>query len=471
MVAALVAACAPNQASATDTGSTGPLHPEQSTTADATPSTSADPVHTESPDPVETAAQTTGPPGPLHAEGSQLVDARGDQVTLTGVNWFGFETGNFVPSGLGTQNWQAILDQMVATGFNTLRLPYTNQLFAEGSKPSGIDYGRNPDLQGLSGLALMDKIVKGATDRGLMVLLDQHRPDTKGQGQLWYTPTLSENKWIQDWTMLARHYRDNPLVIGADLHNEPHDPATWGSGNKANDWRLAAERAGNAVLTANPNWLIVVEGISDGYWWGGNLTGAKDHPVRLSKPDKLVYSAHDYGPSVWQQTWFKAKNFPDNMPALWKKEWAYLAMDNTAPVLMGEFGGRSVDPNTVEGKWQRKLLSFLEEEGISYTYWAWNPDSEDTGGIVQSDWKTVDQAKLSMLKGYQAPLLKNSHGRPAGKPAPTGSGTYVVQPGDTLDGIARANHVTGGWQTLWNLNRDVLKSPEVVVPNQRLRLR
>ena len=52
--------------------------------------------------------------------------------------------------------------------------------------------------------------------------------------------------------MLAQRYASNPAVIGADLHNEPHGSATWGDGNPATDWRLAAERAGNAILAANP---------------------------------------------------------------------------------------------------------------------------------------------------------------------------------------------------------------------------
>src|SRR5258706_11269048 len=98
--------------------------------------------------------------GPLHASGSKLFDANGHEVTLTGVNWFGFETGTFAPHGLWTRNWQSMLDQMVASGFNTIRLPYSNELFNAGSAPSkgSIDYGLNPDLKGLQGLDLMDHI-------------------------------------------------------------------------------------------------------------------------------------------------------------------------------------------------------------------------------------------------------------------------------------------------------------------------
>ncbi len=250
--------------------------------------------------------------GPLHTDGAQIKNAQGQTVELTGVNWFGFETQTFAPQGLNVRNYQDMLDQMAHLGFNTLRLPYSNQLFDPSSVPTGINYGLNPDLRGLQGLALMDKIVDGAQKAGLCVILDQHRPDAYAQSALWYTPQVPQSVWLHDWVMLAQHYKNNPTVIGADLHNEPHDPATWGDGNPATDWRLAAEQGGNAVLAVNPNWLIIVEGIAtyhgDSYWWGGNLEGAKQYPVELSVPHQLVYSAHDYGPEVYDQNWFQASD-------------------------------------------------------------------------------------------------------------------------------------------------------------------
>jgi endoglucanase len=350
--------------------------------------------------------------GPLRAVGSKLVDAAGREVHLSGVNWFGFETGTFAPHGLWARNWQDMLDQIAHAGFNTIRLPFSNQLFDPNSVPQGINYQLNPDLVGLKGLALLDRIVQGAGQRGLKIILDQHRPDAWAQSELWYTDHLPESRWISDWVMLAKHFRGNNTIIGADLHNEPHGPATWGDGNPATDWRLAAERAGNAILAANPDWLIIVEGIEqyhgDYYWWGGNLEGAKQFPVQLSEPDKLVYEAHDYGPGVSQQSWFQATNFPQDLPTLWEKHWAYLQQDGIAPVLMGEFGGQSVGQDP-EGTWQRSLVDFLKANQISYTYWSWNPDSGDTGGLLENDWKTLDQAKLDILSAYQWPMLDKPH--------------------------------------------------------------
>lgn len=345
---------------------------------------------------------------PLHAAGGKVVDANGNEVHLTGVNWFGFETQSFAPHGLDVRNYQSMLDQIAKSGFNTIRLPYSNQLFDSASVPTGINYKLNPDLKGLQGLALMDKIIQAAGARGLKVILDQHRPNAYAQSDLWYTDQVPESRWIADWTMLAKHYAGNTTIIGADLHNEPHGAATWGDGNPQTDWRLAAERAGDAVLAANPDWLIIVEGVAgyhgDYYWWGGNLEGAKQYPVTLTQQDKLVYSVHDYGPGVWEQTWFKAPNFPRNLANVWNTHWGYLQAEKIAPVLLGEFGGRSVGSDA-EGKWQRTLLSYVKSNGISYTYWSWNPDSGDTGGILEPDWKTVNAAKLHVLSAYQWPLL------------------------------------------------------------------
>jgi endoglucanase len=293
------------------------------------------PIHVGSVGSSSTPAQSCGP---LHTQGAQIKNAAGHTVILTGINWFGFETQSFAPQGLDVRNYQDMLDQMAHLGFNTLRLPYSNQLFDPGSQPTGINYTLNPDLRGLQGLALMDKIVAGAHKAGLCVILDQHRPDAYAQSPLWYSSDLTQAQWIQDWVMLAQHYKNDPTVIGADLHNEPYDPATWGDGNPATDWRLAAEKGGDAVLKVNPHWLVIVEGIAtyqgDSYWWGGNLEGAKQYPVQLTVPHQLVYSAHDYGPQVYDQSWFQAPNFPKNLPSIWQKHWAYLQQDGIDPVIL-----------------------------------------------------------------------------------------------------------------------------------------
>ncbi len=354
-----------------------------------------------------------GKPNFLSARGSKIIDADGNEVTITGVNWFGMETGVFAPHGLWSRNWEEMLDQIKSVGFNTIRLPYSNQLFDPDSKVGeGVDFGLNPDLAGLTPLQVMDKIVEGAGKRGLKVILDRHRPDANGQSKLWYTDKYPESRWISDWVALAQRYRGNDTVIGADLHNEPAGEATWGTGDPRTDWRMAAEKAGNAILEANPDWLIIVEGIekssgtpNDWYWMGGNLTDAGKNLVRLKIPNRVVYSPHDYGPGVYNQSWFIDKSFPNNLPGIWDSHWGYLIKQGIAPVMVGEFGGRSVGSDT-EGTWQRALVQYLKGQGAGYTYWSLNPNSGDTGGVLKDDWRSVDQDKQKLLASYQGPAMR-----------------------------------------------------------------
>ena len=346
--------------------------------------------------------------GYLHTQGGEILDSAGIPVIFTGINWFGLETDSYAPHGLWARSLDSLLDQIVQLGFNVIRLPYSNQLLDPGSVPNGINYELNPNLKGMNGLQIMDKLILDAGKRGLKVILDRHRPDSHAQSELWYTSKYSQERWIQDWVMLAKRYAGNDTVIGADLHNEPHGKATWGSGDPATDWRLAAEKAGNAILAVNPNWLIIVQGVDhigdDWYWWGGNLSGARQDPVQLDVPGRLVYSTHVYGPGVYPQPWFSDPKFPDNLPGIWDSHWSYLQKDGIAPVVVGEFGGRSVGDDK-EGVWQRTLVSYLSQNRISYFYWTLNPDSGDTGGVLLNDWQSVDPGKKALLSGYQFPLL------------------------------------------------------------------
>ncbi len=354
-------------------------------------------------------------PGFLHTSGNQILDSQGKPVQLTGVNWFGAEGTNGAPDGLWTRNYKDMIDQMAAQGFNTIRIPYSSDLLHNTSAPSGINYAANPDLQGLSRLQVLDKIIDYAGQDGMRVILDHHR-STAGAGTsengLWYNSQYTEDSWVADWQTLATRYKNNPTVIGFDLHNEPYN-GTWGGGG-ANDWARAAERAGNAVLAINPNLLIIVEGVGtykgDSYWWGGQLQGVKDRPIVLNVPNHVVYSPHDYPNSVWQQPWFQGDNFGAGLPAKFRSEWGYIYEQNIAPIYIGEFGTKLVDPK--DAVWFEAITSYLSgdfdnngtidipagTEDMNWTFWSWNPNSGDTGGILADDWRTINQNKMVYLK-------------------------------------------------------------------------
>src|SRR3954467_1542236 len=54
--------------------------------------------------------------------------------------------------------------------------------------------------------------------------------------------------------------------------------------------------------------------------------------------------------------------------------------------------------------------------------------------------------------------------------APSSGGGYTVQSGDTLDKIARAQGVEGGWQALWSMNRSKIANPNLIYAGQKLAL-
>jgi endoglucanase len=344
-----------------------------------------------------------GPAGRLRIDGARIVDATGTPVRLTGVNWFGLETDTYAPHGLWVRTMDSMLDQIAQLGFNVIRVPFSTALFDAGSVPKGLD--ANPDLAGKTGAQILDALIDKAGARGLRIILDRHRPDAAGQSELWYTTAVSEQRWIADWVMLAQKYKANPTVVAYDLHNEPHASATWGTNEMATDWRLAAQRAGNAILAVDPEALIIVEGIEifDGnyYWWGGNLRGVASAPVQLSAPNHVIYSPHEYPASIYAQPWFSDPAYPANLPALWDATWGGVAA--SAPVLVGEFGTKL--QTEVDRKWLGALAQYIGGKGMSFTYWSINPNSGDTGGLLGDDWQTVNQDKLSYLTPILAPKL------------------------------------------------------------------
>ncbi|WP_368499076.1 cellulase family glycosylhydrolase [Herbiconiux sp. A18JL235] len=355
-------------------------------------------------------------PGWLHTSGASIKTASGSDYVIKAVAWFGMETSNCAPHGLWSISLDSGLAQIASMGFNTIRLPFSNECLAQ-AKPNSINEQVNPGLGALSPLQLMDRVIARAKAYGLSVILDRHRPDSGGQSELWYTGQYSEAKWIADWKMLASRYKTDPTVIGVDLHNEPHGSACWGCGTPSLDWQAAATRAGNAVLAVNPKLLIVVEGVErqpDGSstWWGGGLSGVAGKPVTLRVANQVVYSPHDYPSTVFNQSWFQAANYPANLAGVWEKNWGFISTKKIAPVLLGEFGTKYETES--DKKWLASLVSYLGSKKMSFAYWSFNPNSGDTGGLVKDDWTTPQTAKVQALR----PIL-GAGGTVTPTPAPT----------------------------------------------------
>lgn len=398
--------------------------------------------------------------GYWHTSGNQILDSNNQPVRIAAVNWYGFETPDGIAHGLWAQDYHFILNAIKNNGYNTIRLPFSNQMVRSPIIPKNFTQFNtgpvNTDLVGLNSLQIMDKIISAAGAIGLRVILDCHRAAagvSAPENGLWYlNPNFPEANWIADWVTLTNRYSSvrtadgNPVVIGMDLQNEPHlhsnpgpgacwtgDTASGGcpTSNTAQNWPAAATRAGNAILAVNPSLLIIVEG-NDCYnndcdWWGGNLEGVASNPVVLSVPNRVVYSPHEYGPNLSQQNWFNANTTFASLMANWGKFWGYINGNNIAPLWIGEFGtpnGATDVQSTVpgsQGQWFQSLVSYLQNTpNVNWSYWALN--GNDIYGLLDSQFANIVlPAKQQMLSSVQFTLGGGNGGTcTTAPPAPTG---------------------------------------------------
>ena len=364
----------------------------------------------------------------LHTDGNKIYDKNGKEVWITGVNWFGYNTGTNTFDGL----WNSVLsDSVVAIadhGFNLIRVPFSAELinqWAAGEYPqANYNNAYNTELNSMNSLQIFDYFLKLAEENGIKVMIDIHSANTDAAGHnanLWFTDKVSVNDYYKALEWMADRYKDNDTIVAFDLKNEPHGKpnegdaaAHWDNTKDANNWKYVAETAAGKVLAKNPNVLIMVEGTEiyprkkgdysssdngDYYfnWWGGNLRGVKDYPIDLGKyQDKLVYSPHDYGPTVYQQPWFEGDyDYDSLMKDCWKDNWFYIYEKKTAPLLIGEWGGFMTEPNLT---WMTHMRTLIGKYHLHHTFWCFNANSGDTGGLVLDDFKTWDDEKYGFVK-------------------------------------------------------------------------
>lgn len=330
----------------------------------------------------------------------------GQRVQLNGVNWFGFETTSHAPHGLWARNADDMIAQMKSLGINAVRLPVAPATL-RGEAVSTVNLNLNPNFTGKNGLQALDYIVQQLDAAGMYILLDHHRPDDYAISELWYTDSYSEAQWIADLEFMADRYKNVPHVFGIDLKNEPHGRVTWGTGNASTDWNLAAERASAAVLRKNPNLVVFVAGIDEqatcssphAHGWGGNLEPLRCMPLNIPL-NKLVLAPHFYGPDVYMYSYFNAPDFPLNMPAIWNTNFGF-AKDMGYAVVPTEFGSRYGHNGglVLDKIWFNAVIDWLVSKDIRDSfYWSWNPNSSDTGGLLQDDWTNVWTDKLAKLQ-------------------------------------------------------------------------
>ena len=175
--------------------------------------------------------------GYWHTSGNQILDANNQPVRIAAVNWYGFETTTFVAHGLWASDYKNILNLIKSSGFNTVRIPLSDQVVAQNPVPPATAINRNgmnTDWPAnATALQILDRIIAHCSSIALRVILDNHRSNAGDSAQeegLWYTSAWPESTWLANWRALTTRYLGNTTVIGMDIRNEPHGPVCWGGG-------------------------------------------------------------------------------------------------------------------------------------------------------------------------------------------------------------------------------------------------
>ena len=368
----------------------------------------------------------------LHAEGSRLYDMNGNEVWLTGANWFGFNCNEACPHYLWSADADDCLTEIADRGINIIRFPISTELivswmngtpnpvnsFSANADPAftiNADFCEADGKTPVDSMQVFDIMMRKCKEHGIKAFIDIHSPHTDNSGHnynLWYGKAgVTTDVWIDALVWLADKYKNDDTLIAYDLKNEPHgkgqegdEAAKWDGSKDENNWAYAATKCAEAILDVNPNALILVEGVEQslsgamegdywgmpdrkdnspyiGAWWGGNFRGAREYPIKPKQgTSQIVYSPHDYGPSVYAQTWFE-KDFTEQtlLDDYWYDTWAYINAEDIGPELIGEWGGHM--DGKENQKWMTLLRDYMINHHINHTFWCLNTNSGDTGGL------------------------------------------------------------------------------------------
>jgi len=436
-----------------------------------------------------------------------------------------------------SRTYEQDASEFASMGFNAVRLPIVHQTLDANEAQGRDPYLKNTESVRIENSRLaMETVIQVLDDVGIYVLLDIHscsnyigwragrfdaRPPYADADRDQYDYTREDcscassnnpssvdfiqaynvNIWLDDLRELAGIGDslgvDN--IMGIDIFNEPWD-FTWA------EWSGYIDQAYQAINAVNSDILIFAQGISatagnqDGTPdsitdtpngdpdlnpnWGENLFEAGDNPPSMPK-ERLVYSPHTYGPSVFVQRMFMDPSQsncvglegdatgdeqcniiinPELLEQGWEEHFGYLK-DLGYAICIGEWGGNPDWPDkaelrmqdryayltdrTVDWQWQQAFAAYMVKRGILDSfYWSINPESGDTGGIYLhaydpvsntagwGTWQGTDSRKLQLLDTIwgETPITTT----PTPTPTPTGTGTGGDANGDGETNIVDA---------------------------------
>ncbi|MCT9141365.1 LysM peptidoglycan-binding domain-containing protein [Streptomyces violarus] len=98
-------------------------------------------------------------------------------------------------------------------------------------------------------------------------------------------------------------------------------------------------------------------------------------------------------------------------------------------------------------------------------------DSGDSGSSSQQSTESRETQQQPASRSEERPAAKKTVTTPTGKKVKKGDGEYKVVKGETLSSIAADEKVEGGWEKLFQLNKDIVEDANLIYPGQQLHLK
>ena len=337
------------------------------------------------------AAKPFPPCSMLRVSGTKIVDADGKQVVLKGAGLGGMlNMENFITgySGhehehraalaevLGQEKADYFFERLIhhffteadaalfaSLGMNCLRIPFNYRHFMDDD---------NPNVLKESGFKILDRLVDICAKHNIYVILDLHAVPG-GQNQDWHSDSgISkalfwefrdfQDRAIQLWEALAKHYAGNPVIAGYNPLNEPADPKH----TRLLEWYDRAEKAIRAI---DPDHMLFLD---------GNTYAMDFSAFPVDKPlPNTVYSCHDYSmmgfplPEQYEGTVEQKAKLRDSF----KRKVEYMEKAGV-PIWNGEWGPvYESGPNAAAvnkkrfNLLQEQLKIYREHDNVSWSIW------------------------------------------------------------------------------------------------------
>ena len=326
----------------------------------------------------------------LTVKGRDLVNRRGEKVTLRGVNvggWLILEdwlcayeeaTDNYdvltkLEQRFGREGAYALmntyqnnfftaedLDEIAAMGFNCVRIPFWFRNFYYDDNGTKI-LNENGEWD----FSRLDFVVNESAKRGLYVILDMHgapgyQSDSPHSGKgvscgLYAdTPAGERYRELTDelWTAIASRYKGNPAVAMYDLLNEPMCDVNASEAERRVTNEKIYARLYDTVRAADPDHVITLECI----WTAAAL------------PHKWM---HGWKNVVYQVHFYQNSNFIFNLFVLLTRFYYF-----DVPLMMGEFYPHKATT------WEN-CFNTMEKCNYNWLIWTYKATGH---GMWSSDW-------------------------------------------------------------------------------------